>query len=78
MIKEFKTSILRITKSDAKVTFEAIAKEKSDQQNGSCQVGGSSDDPENPYCISDGCDNCVLHSKDVGNGVTEYWCSCES
>lgn len=43
---------------------------------GSCQVGGSSDNPD-PYCVQNDCSgNCALKSQDLGNGQTEYWCEC--
>lgn len=72
---EYIAQVLHVKKTGDKYIVEAKAKQIED--NGSCQVGGTSDDPENPYCIDNGCGKCQLHSKDEGNGVTSYWCTCD-
>jgi len=43
-----------------------------------CKVGFDSADPDNPYCVNNGCTQaCVLKSEDLGNGSKHYWCDCE-
>jgi len=72
----FKASKIKVTKVNDQITYEAVETDSALAGAGGCQVGGDSSDPDNPYCIDNGCGNCVLHSQDNGDGSTSYWCTC--
>ena len=72
---QFMASVLIVSKNDGVLTIEPKKNLIDDEEK--CQVGGNSDDPDKFYCIDNGCKNCTLHSKDIGDGKIEYWCTCD-
>jgi|GEM_PF-4866649 len=51
MTFEFKTNILRVIRNEDKIVYESVISSELKSFEDGCQVGGCSDDPDNPYCI---------------------------